>query len=356
MEMDQYIATTVKNGASSLKGEHDQEREWSELLPDVLHLVSKRLPDLTDFARFRVVCKNWRSEAPLSDLPSQFPWLLISSGSPKNQLQFYSLSHGKFQTMSVPECHGKELMGPSRKYVFASDRTCSSLALFNPLTSEEVPLPPIDLDWCFPISTSQNCTDYVAICGGKTEYKIQTLGLCRPGDDKWTVIRKALEGCLMIYHKGMFFVYSPETRTTEVIEVKSGVIVTTVPPPPTKLNCLVESCGELLGISCNRSLNRDGDCKIYRLNCEGKNCKWVKISSIGDQMLFLDGGQGFSISASGSIQSERNCIFYLGSHELIKFDGVSTTYYLSKYDIESRSWEKISLPSMEKPVWFLPSH
>ncbi|KAF3328200.1 F-box protein [Carex littledalei] len=352
------IATAVPNAASLSNAEFDREREWSELLPHMLHLVSKRLPDLCDFIHFRAVCKNWHSEAPVSDPPPQLPWLLTRSTAFENQIQFYSLSHDKFQTLSMPESNGKELMGPSQNYIFASDPACSSLMLINPLTGEEVPLPTIDLDWCFPISTSPNSAGYVAICGGKTESKIQTLGLCRPGDDNWTVIRKVLEGCLMIYSKGLYFVYSPETGTTEAIDVTSGVVITTMPPPPTKLNCLVESCGELLGISCDRRslMNQDPDCKIYRLDYEEKNGKWVQISSIGDQILFIDGGQGFSIKARGSIESERNCIFYLGSHELIKFDGVTTTYHLAKYDIEARIEEKKSLPSMEKPGWFLPNH
>ncbi|XP_078173695.1 F-box protein KIB4-like [Carex rostrata] len=350
------IAMAVQNAASLSNAKFDREREWSELLPDMLHLVSKRLPDLCDFIRFRAVCKNWHSESPVSDPPPQLPWLLTRPTAFENQLQFYSLSHDKFLTLSVPESHGMELMGPSQKYVFASAQACSSLMLTNPFTGEEVPLPSIDIDWCFPISASLNCDSYVAICGGKTESKIQMLGLCRPGDNNWTVIQKALEGCLMIYSKGLYFIYSPETGTTEAIDVTSGVVITTIPPPPTKLNCLVESCGELLGISCDRRSLNDPECKIYRLAYEDNSGKWVQISSIGDQILFIDGGQGLSISARGSIESERNCIFYLGSHELIKFDGVTTTYYLAKYDIEARSWEKKSLPSMQKPGWFLPNH
>jgi Protein of unknown function (DUF295) len=274
----------------------------------------------------------------------------------KNQLQFYSLSHDNFQTLLAPECCDREFMGPSKMYTFVSDQACSSLMIFNPLTGEEVPLPPIDLDWCFPIRSSLNCTDHVAVCGGKTDSKIQTLASCRPGDDKWTVIGKALEGCLMIYYKGMYFVYSPETGVTNAVDITSGAIIATAPSPPTKLKCLVESSGELLGISCDSSLHQEGDCKIYCLEYQEKNWNWVQLSSIGDRVLFLDGGQGISMATSGSIQSERNCIFYLGSHELIKFDGVSITYYLSKYDIEAKSWERKSLPSMEKPVWLLPSY
>jgi hypothetical protein len=342
--------------ATSPQEECNQERGWSDLLPDMLHLISKRLPDLCDFARFRAVCKNWRSQAPLSDLPPQLPWLLTRPVASKNQLQFYSLSHDNFQTMSAPECCGKELMGPSEMYAFVSDQACNSLMLFNPLTGEEVPLPPIDLDWCFPICSSLNCTDHVAICGGKTESKIQTLALCRPGDDKWTAIGKALEGCLMIYYKGMYFVYNPETGVTNAVDVTSGAVIATAPPPPMKLNCIVESSGELLGISCDNSLDQDGDCNIYRLEYEEKKWNWVQLSSIDDRILLLDGGQGISIAARGSIQSEGNSIFYLGSHELIRFDGVSISYYLSKYDIEAKSWETKSLPSMEKPVWFLPSY
>ncbi|KAJ3682489.1 hypothetical protein LUZ60_015062 [Juncus effusus] len=328
---------------------HDEERDWSQLVPDILNLVSKNLPDLCDFIHFRAVCKPWLSVSPLTDPPSQLPWILSRSSCFNNYLCFYSLSSKKFHTICVDESRGKELIGPAQNYIFSIDSNHSSPTYLNPLARKHVILPPVNLDWCFPVSNSRDC---VAICGGQIESEYQTLSFWRPGDRKWIEIQKPLEGCLIVYHEGAYFVYHAAKGETEVIDVMTDDVLSVICAPPTKLNYLVESSGELLGISCDPDQN---GCEIYRLDRVNKNLSWVKMSDIGDRMLFLHGGQGFSVRAHESNRLEGNCIYHLGHHESVKVHGTCTTYHLFRYKIGERSWEELPLPLMEEPTWFLPS-
>lgn len=51
------------------------QRDWSELSPDLLHLISIKLTNLFDFVRFCTVFKHWLSTAPTSDHHPLLPCL-----------------------------------------------------------------------------------------------------------------------------------------------------------------------------------------------------------------------------------------------------------------------------------------
>ena len=54
---------------------------WSDLPPELLGLVLRRLPSLADRVRLRAVCHPWRSNARLQSLPSPLPWLTLLDGT-----------------------------------------------------------------------------------------------------------------------------------------------------------------------------------------------------------------------------------------------------------------------------------
>ncbi|CAM0943479.1 unnamed protein product [Alopecurus aequalis] len=56
--------------------------EWSNLLPDLLGQVIRRLPSPGDRARFRAVCRSWHAAMRLHVSPSkQLPWVVFSDGT-----------------------------------------------------------------------------------------------------------------------------------------------------------------------------------------------------------------------------------------------------------------------------------
>lgn len=80
-----------------------QSRPWSDLPPELLGLVLKRLPSLPDRVRLRAVCHPWRSNSRLQSLPLPFPWLTLADGTS------ISISDGEIHRIRVPYgacCHG----------------------------------------------------------------------------------------------------------------------------------------------------------------------------------------------------------------------------------------------------------
>uniref|UniRef100_A0ACD5ZP40 Uncharacterized protein n=1 Tax=Avena sativa TaxID=4498 RepID=A0ACD5ZP40_AVESA len=76
---------------------------WSDLRPELLGLVLKRLPSLADRVRLRAVCHPWRFNTISETLPLPFPWLTLPNGS------FLSIPGGEIHCMPVPNgasCHG----------------------------------------------------------------------------------------------------------------------------------------------------------------------------------------------------------------------------------------------------------
>jgi hypothetical protein len=78
-----------------------EERDWANLPTDVINLISKKLPKLTDFVHFLVVCKTWFS----SDQPPQLPWFIEDRTGyyPLNplyhELRLYSFFSGETVTI-----------------------------------------------------------------------------------------------------------------------------------------------------------------------------------------------------------------------------------------------------------------
>jgi F-box domain len=75
--------------------EGDRGFDWSELHQELVYLISKKLPDLSDFVRLRAVCKRWRSAVPRFDPSPRFPWIYQHRNSLESDFDFYSLPHAK---------------------------------------------------------------------------------------------------------------------------------------------------------------------------------------------------------------------------------------------------------------------
>ncbi|XP_078166743.1 F-box/kelch-repeat protein At1g57790-like [Carex rostrata] len=138
--------TTVTTGEGSGTDGVCIDRNWSELPKDILHLFYKNLPDITDFIRFRAVCKSWRLSAPVNDYPPQLPWLLEHREHPEKHhenaiIRFYCLSSGKVHTVTCPGSRRARLEGPACRYLLASHTKSFQMYLLNPLTNDQIYAP-----------------------------------------------------------------------------------------------------------------------------------------------------------------------------------------------------------------------
>ncbi|KAJ3699439.1 hypothetical protein LUZ61_003144 [Rhynchospora tenuis] len=279
--------------------ERERKRDWSDLPLELVHAISERIPGLCDFVRFRATNKKWHSSIPLSDAPPQLPWLLegnVDGQAITTNLQeehrFYSLFTGETGTIYVkPSCQGKSFRGPShgRLLLWNTGYTNSRISchLFNPLTDEE-----------FLLSPQPNPTDGPPVhnCG------FESWAFYDAHNSEWIAgERRFSHSCG--YLGGLIF-SSRGGDSTEIFDV-SGLKLYEVPPlldelqirwPPTSY--LMESAGEFLRVSLYLKCSDHSYFRIYKLMSDETFCFWEEISNIGDQVLFLDVADGFSMSAT----------------------------------------------------------
>ncbi|XP_071679395.1 probable F-box protein At1g44080 [Lolium perenne] len=111
---------------------------WSDLPPELLSLVLKRLPSLADRVRLRAVCHPWRSNSKLHTLPLPFPWLTLPDGT------FLSIPDGEVHSLTVPDdasCRGSI---DNWLFIMSSDDACT---LMNPFSKTTIELPNLVTVW-----------------------------------------------------------------------------------------------------------------------------------------------------------------------------------------------------------------
>ncbi|KAJ3680621.1 hypothetical protein LUZ60_016899 [Juncus effusus] len=80
----------------------DQEGvDWADLHQDLLHLISGKLPDITDVLRLLRVCNRWRRAFP--EFYLSFPWILQYRSGFEPELHFFSLYYNKIYTFNLGE-------------------------------------------------------------------------------------------------------------------------------------------------------------------------------------------------------------------------------------------------------------
>ncbi|XBI07081.1 hypothetical protein VPH35_135029 [Triticum aestivum] len=113
-------------------------RPWSDLPPELLGLVLKRLPSLADRVHLRAVCHPWRSNSRLQTLPLPFLWLTLPDGT------FLSIPSGEIHHISLPE--GVSCQGSIDNLLFLmhNDGVCY---LMNPFSKTRLQLPKLAKVW-----------------------------------------------------------------------------------------------------------------------------------------------------------------------------------------------------------------
>ncbi|KAJ3686892.1 hypothetical protein LUZ61_016056 [Rhynchospora tenuis] len=360
--------------------EEEQQRDWSKLPAELLHLISKKLPELIDFIRLRAVCSAWRSSAPLSDPPQQLPWLLelftrdSYSCYLRRRQRFYSLSSGK--TLTIPFKNKKLDLrrfisgGVYSGYLPFADYSGKVLSFFNPLTKDHFSLPPtrrtILSPWMVWTGTDPIRTRSIILVDRDLwiQNEMGEWALYDPRSNKWVENEGYFYQCC--YWHEMFFstcVHEP----TQVFDAHSKELLHEIPPPEIestenwygkgniahllRKSYLVVSSGVILRVIWHHDVY--GDKKtieeslfhIYRLDFERSNHKscWVWIGDIGDQIIFLGEMNGFSMTARPNSGFREGCIYFI--------DSSTNKPYM--YDILASTVERVPCP-FEECTWFLP--
>ncbi|XP_078168971.1 F-box protein SKIP23-like [Carex rostrata] len=353
---------------SGIDGVLSYERNWSELPGDIIHLFSKKLPDISDFIRFRAVCKSWQLSAPVTDPPPQLPWLLEIHKKEHHEkaiVRFYCLSSGKVHTLSCPGSWRAWLQGPTCRYLRAYHKEKFEMCLLNPLIHykihvllkplihDEIHVPDVvNCGGFFPlyIGPDPNEGGDIVVLSGYTN----KMAFWRPRADDWDWVY--VEGVGKCYsgnacYMGQYFSNDMDTGITNVIDIATKKLAYQIAPPE-GFNPLggdtvtVKSGGKILLLF---QYDDDEPCHfdiycLYFGDGEGKPC-WVKITDIGDQMLFLQYNSGLAFSVSNFARFKGNCIYFMKSGR-----------YLCRYDIGDGTTEVLPCPFDYDSVmtWFVP--
>ncbi|KAJ1691445.1 hypothetical protein LUZ63_015600 [Rhynchospora breviuscula] len=333
------------------------ERDWADLLPELVCIIARKVVDIFDFIRFRAVCKTWRSVTTIADLCPQFPWILRHNHGP--DLNFYSMAFNKSFTIHAPKFSGTNFFYPCHGAMLVSSRTDFSWSMINPLNNSEVSLPlrHFCYDWIGP--RNFHSRDYVVM----KEFG-NRLYVFKPGDEKW-ITMEAKDGNRYFYLNNLLFIVD-EFQITEVVNLCTRETISVVLPPwhtPTlsdselrsKLSCyptLIESSGEILLVNYAHKCKKF---EIHRLvfGNDKENSRWVEVTSIGDRMLFIDfchRDSGFSLETTDScrLNLKGNSIYLIRCHEKL-----SKCYAIDRYDIDSAETECINIQN-GCIAWYLP--
>ncbi|KAJ4819477.1 F-box domain-containing protein [Rhynchospora pubera] len=333
-----------------------REIDWCDLLPELVVVISKKIPGLCDFIRFRATCKRWRSLVPLSDAPSQLPWLMEVNGDAcaiatnlQAEHRFYSAFTGETGTIFVkPSCQGKSFRGPSPGHLLLSSGEFTNLRkschLFNPLTEEEVWLPPLTCSLGWPVFSSG----------------FESWAFFDPYTLEWSATARRADSQHCCNLKTLI-VSSGVGVTTEFFGESTRIKWDEIPPPieETQLDTrcvsshIMDTGRDLLRVSlysrCCKNTEHCAYFRIYKLGFEENNCVWEEISSIDDRVLFLDVVDAFSISAEpfpaalGGFVIP-NSIYFLSPDDCKPY----------RYDIQRGFVQRLPCP-FQKCIWFLPT-
>ncbi|KAJ1688704.1 hypothetical protein LUZ63_012859 [Rhynchospora breviuscula] len=353
----------------------DGERDWASLPPEVLNLFAKCLREIFDFVRFRAVCHAWRSSTPVADLPPQFPWILEKREDPRDpNLKFYSPPLDKTYTIPASRSLDKDIISgpPSHGHMFTINAVPFGtrpmpprvVSLLNPLTNHEIPLPacpyvPCNFSW---FRLLQNQTgEYVIVCYVHPDSQHSVLAFCHLNHhNNWHKLEldSDIRFWRHFYHKGMLFSVDRCTGVTKVTSTADGALAYVVPSPIESCSQEIEedtlvqdSLGNILRITKYHCWYN-----IYRLDVRSKNNSspcWVKISSIGNQAIFIDMEGGFVLRADESSGIKENTIYSLRSHSIPR--RVPRTYWATWVDIQTGWPKRLPCPFKEPVSWLLPN-
>ncbi|KAJ3686899.1 hypothetical protein LUZ61_016063 [Rhynchospora tenuis] len=323
--------------------EEREERDWSEIPAELVHLIAKKLPDLVDFIRLRAVCTSWRSSAPLSDPPHQFPWLLEqfdrgSFSSLRRKQRFYSVSSG--ETLTIPIKSRKvKLQNFIRRGVYSgylpfSDESGKVFSFFNPLTKDHFSLFPmyygLDTPWMVWTGSNPIRNRNIVVVDQNLEWAFYD-----PSSSKWVEKLGFFYNCC--YWQGLFFSTRVD-KDTEVFDVQSRELLHKIPPP--KIESMLNWFDrDGIALQVTRSYLV---ALVDSERAEDKSC-WYRIGDISDQILFLGEMDGFSMTAKPSIGFKKGCIYFIDPYENKPY----------MHDVLAGTVERLPCP-FQKCTWFLP--
>ncbi|KAM0911546.1 hypothetical protein ACQ4PT_013393 [Festuca glaucescens] len=345
------LADQATTHSISCMMEAEQFVPWSDLRPELVGLVLKRLPSLADRVRLRAVCHPWRSGTISQALPLPFPWLTLPDGT------FLSIPGGEVHRMPVPDgvcCHGSI---DSSLFLMSSD---GAFSLLNPFSKTTLELPNLITAWQREIDdhTAHAAGDPVSYklvapspLGSSPKFLAAALIITNGYSDDLCIIQPpavtssfrstTAEYSTLVdlaFFNGRLYVVS---EFYKLFIVDFGENLTSTP----NISCVIDSFGDFLGMPPYLNPKEFFQLKQYLVECGGKLLmvqrfmrsaggfrdtniqtvgfkvleadmrtnpgQWRTVSDLGGHALFLGKQSYKSLLAGECCGSQEDCIYFI---------------------------------------------
>ncbi|CAH2055330.1 unnamed protein product, partial [Thlaspi arvense] len=367
--------TRVKLGAmgQSKKKAHRRRREeegipgsssnWSELCPDLVRCVFKRL-SFTALNRAKSVCSSWHT-ASRGCIPkrNQIPWLILF---PRKDCVWFVVPEDKdkvYRTRDLGSDFAESLCLMTCGSWLLMSNPMKDLYMINPLTGERIDLPDTpkhgaDLIFeqaCFWIDNETK--DYIVLLEVSFSYSIFT----KKGDEnKWH------EFPLLKWDMILSSVTRIKSSTSIILitlsrfRISQGIIHAKRMGEGRELywqkllysstRIAVTLSGDVLIVACILFSCKTWHFRIYKTNHMTR--EWVKITSLGNEALIYD--MGITVSAKNIPGIKRNSIYFSGLDH-----GTDDPDHIFVYDLSTQKMQTLpqrvfSSIHFSDARWFFP--
>ncbi|KAF7127301.1 hypothetical protein RHSIM_Rhsim11G0176200 [Rhododendron simsii] len=343
--------------------------DWASLPEELLVLVLRRLIQLSDYIRFGAVCKPWHAAADhqkdhrrreLVHKP-ELPMLLIPPPAETAEeadyhcRRLYSVTRRKVLNLELRVPYPRRGCGSCHGWLATENEADAGVKLLNPFSGKSFRFPKVSLEpdikptmrhkFCYENHILKVVLSHDPSLMPNNDFVVaeifgmpRSLAYIKPGDNKWTYIRRIVMSSLTdaIYHLGKFYVVDVYSGifSVDISSFSETRVEVVAPRTPTKANkaYIVQSRGEDL-LLVQRFLERRGKPRRWVTSCfkifkvlglgggssgtgssgaarDGQIVERVEIHSLGDDTLFLGDNHSLSVSASDYPGCHPNCIYY----------------------------------------------
>ncbi|GAU12642.1 hypothetical protein TSUD_121330 [Trifolium subterraneum] len=356
--------------------------DWSELPKELLNLISQCFDMELDLLRFRSVCSTWRSSSIPNHyhiLPFKYPFTSSSHHLSKQNIYLIKPSQQRDQTLFRPWLIRTSQTSSNKTNIFhplLTNMKCHAISFPHVLDFNKFSVQQLKTNFIINIPGLLPEKFVVVTCHGKKPLVLSTLTYILPpprplncGNDdenvKWKVIPKITikYGDLCLFNGRAYAVHNTGRTVMVRPDDDSGVQFVAKPLMGAggDIKFLVESESDLLLVdvyNCNPwkdcgydSLRID----LFKLNEKEK--KWVKLTSLGDRVLFLGLVCSFSASASDLCVPGGNCVIFMDNIFICCLHGpnVSRIFHLDQAQLSRLSDYPEYFNLFSPPEWIVKS-
>ncbi|KAM0886879.1 hypothetical protein ACQ4PT_029405 [Festuca glaucescens] len=364
--------------------------DWSNVGEGPAGMIAERVlaSDVTDYVRFRAVCRPWRqcTADPRAHgmldrrfLPRRWIMLREKAADPDCRSRLLNVSTGQCVRAHLPELHGHDVCAPTVEGLLVLlNRSTYGVRLLNPLTRQVADLPPAttlySLYWRAGMYDADPTLDFKVSAAGLADdaatvavlfEEVQMLAVAKPGDKQWTLVEQGTSFSRAISFAGHF--YCTTDSDINMVDIRDSqpprlVVAAKISPQLSGIAStmhLLDNDGELLLFSHTIKL-RAGE--VDNFNAEGRYFMEYNVSQVdfdarktrpvcdlGGHAVFIGSARAISVSPlafpairNGSVyigkdHPMRNYLESTGPYKLVDGCGFDTygphgiVYYLSQY-------------------------